>query len=143
MKDSVVILGASRGIGQEIALHLANEGYEKLILVARNLDALKALEKSVHKIQPDVSVTSYGVDLTDGSACEKFFHQLEDDGEFPKHWIFSYGGSPTGQSNRIPIERREWSNVEDVMELNLLSQMRLTARILLELLRPANESSLN
>ena len=41
----VLITGASRGIGEGIALHFAKIGYKKLVLVARSKDLLEDVAK--------------------------------------------------------------------------------------------------
>ena len=47
-KKTVIITGASRGIGKGIAETLANSGYT-CALIARNLKEIKNLEKKIQK----------------------------------------------------------------------------------------------
>ena len=44
---TVLITGASRGIGRETALQFAREGYETFLTCSRSMDALKNLQKEI------------------------------------------------------------------------------------------------
>ena len=68
MPSTVLITGASSGIGLEFARIFAREGYD-LILVARNKDALEALAKELESVQ--VTVISKDLSLS-GSPQEVY-----------------------------------------------------------------------
>ena len=63
----VLITGASSGIGEATALHMAGLGC-KLALIARNLEALNSVsERCIAAGSPDVYVASH--DLADEKEC--------------------------------------------------------------------------
>jgi hypothetical protein len=66
-----LITGASKGIGKEIAMELANRGYE-LLLVARNSYELQQVKEEIQK-KYAVSVDYLVVDLSEATAVERLF----------------------------------------------------------------------
>jgi NADP-dependent 3-hydroxy acid dehydrogenase YdfG len=63
----VLVTGASSGIGQGTAIHMASLGC-KLSLIARNMEALKTVsEKCKEAGSPDVYIASH--DLADEKEC--------------------------------------------------------------------------
>lgn len=63
-RGSVIITGASRGIGADVARRLSVEGYD-LALVARSADALEATAAS---LEGDSKVLCLPMDVSDGAA---------------------------------------------------------------------------
>lgn len=68
-----LVTGASSGIGYDIALELANRGYD-LVLVARRTDKIKELKKSVN-----VNCQIISCDLSFKENCIKLCEQLTED----------------------------------------------------------------
>ncbi|ONM19291.1 NAD(P)-binding Rossmann-fold superfamily protein [Zea mays] len=66
----VWITGASRGIGEVLAMHFANLG-AKLILSARNKDALARVKKNILSKNPDSRVEMLPMDLSAGEESLK------------------------------------------------------------------------
>jgi uncharacterized protein len=66
-----LITGASKGIGKEIAMELADRGYE-LLLVARNSYELQQVKEEIQK-KYAVSVDYLVVDLSEPTAVERLF----------------------------------------------------------------------
>jgi NADP-dependent 3-hydroxy acid dehydrogenase YdfG len=65
---TVLVIGASRGIGSSIATALARDGYD-LILWARNLNDLEKVRDEV--AQYNINVRTAGVDVSDGDAVSR------------------------------------------------------------------------
>jgi short-subunit dehydrogenase len=78
-QKTIVITGASRGIGRELALSFAARG-ANLVLAARSVDALKAVAGECREKNPDIDVLVVPADVTDrvqlknlaDSALERF-----------------------------------------------------------------------
>lgn len=64
---TVLVTGASRGIGYQVALDLANDG-ASVIALARSADALQRLQQAA----PENTIRSMALDLTDSSVLEDF-----------------------------------------------------------------------
>lgn len=69
--QTVAITGASRGIGRQTALLLAQKGY-RLLLGARDAEALKRLEKDILDLHPQAEVATYPLDVTQEEAVAAF-----------------------------------------------------------------------
>jgi short-subunit dehydrogenase len=77
-KDTVVITGASSGIGEELAKHFARDGYD-LVLVARSVDKLAALADQITgDTQAEVLVEP--ADLSKRGAAKKLSSSLSQQG---------------------------------------------------------------
>jgi len=138
--SELVIFGASKGIGAAIARELALKKLPKIHLVARNKEAMATLATELGS--SDVEIVCHEVDLASEKEVERLFHHFEDQGAFPRHWIFSVGGFPGGQLSKGPFESYTWAGVKELLELNLEIPMRLSLRIVPELLRAGTPASL-
>jgi 3-oxoacyl-[acyl-carrier protein] reductase len=67
---TVIITGASQGIGQATAVRLANQ-FSSLVLVARNEVALKETEEMIHKCAKSVETLVIAADLKEPSISER------------------------------------------------------------------------
>jgi len=63
MALTVVITGASRGIGKALAQHFAAAGYE-LLLSARNADGVEATVKALREQFPSIAIHGKAADLS-------------------------------------------------------------------------------
>lgn len=60
----VLITGASRGLGRQLAIDFAREGAAEIALVARNTEALRAVREAVRKTSPKTNVLGIAADLS-------------------------------------------------------------------------------
>lgn len=72
-EKTILITGASEGIGRATAIELANRG-SKLILAARNLVRLEELKKELSAINKNVQI--FSVDVSLPSSVKALFHEL-------------------------------------------------------------------
>ncbi|BCJ99271.1 SDR family NAD(P)-dependent oxidoreductase [Anaerocolumna chitinilytica] len=75
MRRTALITGASKGIGRELAIIFARQGYD-LVLVARSKALLEELGKKLCK-KYKIEVTTIEKDLTCKEAPEEIFQELE------------------------------------------------------------------
>lgn len=75
MRRTALITGASKGIGRELAIIFARQGYD-LVLVARSKALLEELGKRLSK-KYKIEVTTIEKDLTCKEAPEEIFQELE------------------------------------------------------------------
>jgi NAD(P)-dependent dehydrogenase (short-subunit alcohol dehydrogenase family) len=69
----VLITGASKGLGRQLALDFACEGAAALSLCARNLNSLLTLKHEINKIAPDSNVIVVEADMSRPADIERLF----------------------------------------------------------------------
>ena len=72
MTKNIAVTGASRGIGREIALKYARNGFNVAINCLKNSEKLKDLQKEITDM--GVSCISYIGDMGDPACTEEFFN---------------------------------------------------------------------
>lgn len=133
---SLVIVGASRGIGAALAREAASRGFQKIHLVARRIAPLDSIKREIKRSAPEIEIIAHGADLSAEKDLMNFMHRLQEESEFPRAWIFCVGGSPTGKLVREPFESSPWSHLRQIVELNFLIPMQLCHQVVPELMRP-------
>lgn len=125
---TVVITGASEGIGKAIALQLAKE-QTQLVLIARNRDKLQAVAELAQQ-QGASSVGIYACDISQTasltSTCEQLLH------EFPAVDVLINNAGVW--QKQMPIDEVSPKTVDEVIATNLSALIHLT-RLLLPTLR--------
>lgn len=76
MKPTVLITGASRGIGKAIALRFAQQGYSIVINCSKSADALMALKKELEDCYP-VSVFASVGNIGDYTYVQQLFENIQ------------------------------------------------------------------
>jgi short-subunit dehydrogenase len=71
-KGSILITGASSGLGAEMARQFANLGYD-LALTARRTDRLETLRTEINAVYPGVRIEVAALDVTDEDAVPRVF----------------------------------------------------------------------
>lgn len=136
MKKTVLITGASTGIGLEFAKIFAREGYN-LVLVARNKDKLCALQsklESVYKIQADV----FPKDLsTKNAACDVFNFTQE------KKITVDVLVNNAGFGDFGAYATSDWEKQYQMIQLNIMALIQLTHIYLKPMLEDRNGKILN
>lgn len=77
-KGTILITGASAGLGEEMARQFAALGYD-LALCARRLERLEALRREIHDAHPDRRVEIRSLDVIDDTAVFAVFKAFRDD----------------------------------------------------------------
>lgn len=117
-----VITGASGGIGENIARHLAARGV-KVILIARRLERLQLIADEIYQSGGQAYV--YQCDLTSSSERESLFRRILSDLGTPDILINNAGMGWYGFFSEMP-----WSVASDLLELNISSVTHLTSLFL-------------
>jgi short-subunit dehydrogenase len=78
MAKTILITGASSGLGAEMARQFAELGYD-LALCARRTDRLEELKAELARRHPDRRVEVRALDVTDDDAVFRVFHEFAQD----------------------------------------------------------------
>ena len=126
-QETVLITGASSGIGMEFARRLALEG-APLILVARSGDKLDALAAELRD-KEKVPVRVIVKDLNRPEAPREIFDELHRDGVVVDMLINNAGFGGLGRFRKIPLERHLQMLQVNVAALTQLSYLFLPGMI--------------
>lgn len=123
--DKVVILtGASRGIGRELALALAKRG-ARLVLAARKADQLDAAAQACRDANPGVDVLTLPTDVTDEAQLSRLVQTtLERFGRIDM--LLSNAGIVQGGV----IADGDFDSIRKQIEVNLMAGIRLVQLVL-------------
>lgn len=77
MSEKVLITGASRGIGREIAVSFAKRGDELILTCNKNIDILRNLGESISR-EYGVKCRTYSCDVSDHEKVKELFLQVGD-----------------------------------------------------------------
>ncbi|HEV3312029.1 MAG TPA: SDR family oxidoreductase [Chloroflexota bacterium] len=121
MADLAVITGASSGIGEAYAEHLARDGWN-LIVVARRADRLKALAARLSR-EHGVNIDVMPADLSDHSDIDRLCGELES-----RHIGMLINNAAL--AHYMPFAELAASDAEELVHLNVLAPVRLTRAVL-------------
>jgi uncharacterized protein len=121
---TVLITGASAGIGREFARQLA-PAVNTMILVARRNDRLEALELELKIINPHLEVFCRQLDLRDQAALERFCNWLDESALSVDLLV-----NNAGVGDRGAFIDSEWERVLAMLQVNIETLTYLTYRIL-------------
>lgn len=131
------VTGASAGIGREIARVLARD-VGTLILVARRRERLDELATELKAKRPELRVLVEPVDLLDRKATGVLLDELERRGEHVDVLVNNAGFGDYGL-----LHEREWSKIEQMLELNVVSATFLLNRMVPRMVARGSGAVLN
>ena len=131
---SVLITGASRGIGHAAAKAFAEAGWD-LLLVSRSEAALQSLQSELSA--GGVRVAYQAIDLIDSAAIAPGINDLLNQGLRPSVLINNAGAAWTGDLLGMPLERWDW-----LIQLNLTSVFQVCSAVV-PAMRPAGGLVIN
>jgi uncharacterized protein len=121
---TALVTGASAGIGRELARQLGAE-VGCLILVARRQDRLDELARELSLSRGELRVITRAVDLGDRAATGAMLDGLSKDGAAVEVFVNNAGFGIHGL-----FEQAEWSKIEQMLELNMVSATYLLHRLI-------------
>lgn len=119
-----LITGASSGLGAEFARQLAPL-CKAMVLVARRMELLDALAAELAASSPATEVHCLRADLTLNEDIDKLFASLESMALAPDLLVNNAGMGDYGE-----FVSSDWSKVDAMMQLNMVSLTHLTRRCL-------------
>jgi uncharacterized protein len=121
---TALITGASAGIGREFARQLAPV-VGSLILVARRVERLQALELELKVISPELEIFVRALDLRDENELARFCDWLEESGLVVDLLI-----NNAGLGDRGEFAHSDWDRVQAMLKVNVSALTYLTYRVL-------------
>lgn len=122
--DSVLITGASGGIGEEFARQLVFQ-CNQMILVARRKNRLSDLAEELKEINPDLDVIYSVVDLTSAEDRHKFMTMLLECGARPDLLI-----NNAGLGDYQKFAEADWEKIDSMLQVNMTALTHLTHGLL-------------
>lgn len=134
MSRNVLITGASKGIGRELAILFARKGYN-LILVARSRELLLELSTKLRK-KYHVHVTVLEKDLTEKDAPAEIYEEVKDRGV---HILVNNAGF----GDYMEFAHADWDKQYAMIQLNVTALMHMTRLFLPDMLKRGQGRILN
>jgi short-subunit dehydrogenase len=122
LDGSVLVTGASAGIGQALARRLAPRA-GRLVLVARREERLSALAAELRASRAELQVQVHACDLGDAAARERLMDAVEADG--PIDVLVNNAGF----GDQSLFERGGWDKLERILDLNVVALTHLCHRV--------------
>lgn len=124
MKKTALITGASGGIGYELALLAANDGFD-LIITGRNRDSLNRLKSEINHLYPQNQVLVCVQDLAAPGAVPELVSEIEKAGMQVNILVNNAGTQAYAEF----VETEEQTQL-DLLQVNITALTQLTHRLL-------------
>lgn len=123
MNQTVLITGASSGIGKELAFQFAGNGND-VVLVARSEDKLNEIAERIRKTH-NVAATVIRADLASTDGVDRLCAQLREHGIHIDTLVNNAGFGALGKFAELSIDRQT-----DMLMVNVVALTRLTRALL-------------
>ncbi|RFU69407.1 SDR family oxidoreductase [Bacillus sp. V59.32b] len=129
--SSVMITGAGSGLGRELALGFAKQGYH-IILLGRNRNKLEVVKKQIHDVNG--SADSFILDLTDNGEIKRLVTELA------AVYSISILINNAGVGYFGPFEKMPDTEWREMIDTNIIGTIQLTQAVLPCLERQENSA---
>jgi len=116
MNETVLITGASSGIGNALALEFAKHNYN-LVVVARNKERLENLKKDLESTY-NINVTVIPKDLSIDNAPKEIYDELKE-----KNKQIDYLINNAGIGDACTYSESDWEKQKNIIKLNIIALM--------------------
>ncbi|NWO18365.1 SDR family oxidoreductase [Leptotrichia sp. oral taxon 223] len=138
---TVLITGASSGIGYELAKIYAENGYN-LVVVARNGDKLEILKKEIfEEISKNIEVIVIENDLSQENAAERLYNQIKSSNLKINTLVNNAGVGIYGKFSEFDEETMKRNDA--MINLNIKAVVELTRLFLADMIKNENGEILN
>jgi uncharacterized protein len=121
---TVLITGASSGVGREIARQLAHRA-RTLVLVAHTAEELEALEAELHALNPTLGVMRLSCDISRPGEVGDMLSELA------RHFItVDVLVSAATAGERELFARQRWGSIERMLSVNVVAPLLLIRRLI-------------
>ncbi|HEV2370554.1 MAG TPA: SDR family oxidoreductase [Streptosporangiaceae bacterium] len=120
---TVLVTGASSGIGRELAVQLAARA-KTLVLVARRTGRLEQLRASLAGGHPQLQVVVLGADLSDDADVDRLIGAVGQQAGTVDILV-----NNAGVGDQVLFDRADWQRTRQVLATNVLAVAHLTAAL--------------
>ena len=136
MNKTALITGATRGIGKQIALTLAQNGYDIAINYRTENDALKETKKQIE--EKGVKCLTVQGDVSNFEDCEKFVKQIKE--EYGKMGVLVNNAGITKDTLLMRMKKEDF---EDVIDTNLVGTFNVTKNVISHMMKARSGRIIN
>ena len=136
MNKTALITGATRGIGKQIALTLAQNGYDIAINYRTENDALKETKKQIE--EKGVKCLTVQGDVSNFEDCEKFVKEIIE--EYGKIDVLVNNAGITKDTLLMRMKKEDF---EDVIDTNLVGTFNVTKNVISHMMKARSGRIIN
>ena len=136
MNRTALITGATRGIGKQIALTLAQNGYDIAINYRKENDALKETKKEIE--EKGVKCLTVQGDVSNFEDCERFVKEII--GEYGKIDVLVNNAGITKDTLLMRMKKEDF---EEVIDTNLVGTFNVTKNVISNMMKARSGRIIN
>ncbi len=136
-KGTVLITGASAGIGRELARLFATHA-DTLVLVARRIERLEALQQELTATYAGLQVYVVGCDLSDPTAVDALIDDVTQ-----QVGAIDVLVNNAGIGDLALYDQADWTRIEQMIQTNIVALAKLTHRLVAPMVSRGHGGILN
>jgi NAD(P)-dependent dehydrogenase (short-subunit alcohol dehydrogenase family) len=120
--ETVLVTGATSGLGKAAAIHLAEQGY-RVFAAGRSGERRAALQATAQERQ--LTLTAIEMDVRDDASVDRAMAEIEEAGTLIDVLI-----NNAGVAYVVPVEEIRMADLREQFEINVFGAVRVTQRVL-------------